>query len=97
MRFQHEAGQANVLAAAGELQVGDAPAHHVGRHVHVQVVGAADQLAGPLARRGAAQHEITTRSSSDMDYLTCIDGLKHRAGVNAGRRELTGYPAPVED
>jgi hypothetical protein len=75
VRFQHEAGQPDVLAAAGELQVGDAPAHHVGRHVHVQVIGAEDQPARPLAGRGAGQHGTPARGSSGMDHLASTDRI----------------------
>ena len=63
----------------------------------MQVVGAADDLAAPLARRDRAQHAATIRGSSDMAHPTSIDGLQYRAGIDARSRQLTSDPPPVED
>ena len=63
----------------------------------MQVVGAADDLAAPLARRDRAQHAATIRGSSEMAHPTSIDGLQYRAGIDARSRQLTSDPPPVED
>ena len=47
VRLQREPGQPHVLAAAGQLEVGDPAAHHVGLDVHMQVVRAAHEPGAP--------------------------------------------------